>query len=84
MIVSENAVMTQIMAAWCVYLLLAYLKFQSKISRSRQEIIRLSQLTLFARRFLLALLQPPGQGSSTRNSVPSTKKSAAPHPASLF
>ena len=33
---SENAVMTQIMAALCVYLLLAYLKFQSKISKSLQ------------------------------------------------
>jgi putative transposase len=31
---SENAVMTQIMAALCVYLLLAYLKFQSTQARS--------------------------------------------------
>ena len=58
---SENAVMTQIMAALCVYLLLAYLKFQSKINKSLQQILRLLQLNLFARRSLLALLQPPDQ-----------------------
>ena len=58
---SENAVMTQIMAALCVYLLLAYLKFQSKINKSLQQIIRLLQLNLFTRRSLLALLQPPDQ-----------------------
>ena len=58
---SENAVMTQIMAALCVYLLLAYLKFQSKISKSLQQIVRLLQLNLFTRRSLLALLQPPDQ-----------------------
>jgi len=56
---SENAVMTQIMAALCVYLLLAYLKFQSKIDKSLQQIMRLLQLNLFVRRSLPALLQPP-------------------------
>lgn len=56
---SKNAVMTQIMAALCIYLLLAYLKFQSKIGQSLQQIIRLLPLNLFARRSLLALLQPP-------------------------
>jgi hypothetical protein len=59
---SENAVMTQIMAALCVYLLLAYLKFKSKISKSLQQIIRLMQLNLFTRRSLLDLLQPPELG----------------------
>jgi hypothetical protein len=58
---SENAVMTQIMAALCVYLLLAYLKFQSKISKSLQQIVRLLQLNLFARRSLIDLIQPPVQ-----------------------
>lgn len=58
---SENAVMTQIMAALCVYLLLAFLKFQSKISKSLQQIIRLLQLNLFARRSLPDLLKPPDQ-----------------------
>ena len=56
---SENAVMTQIMAALCVYLLLAYLKFKSKLGKSLQQIIRLLQLNLFARRSLFALLHPP-------------------------
>jgi len=59
---SENAVMTQIMAALCVYLLLAYLKFKSKIDKSLQQIIRLLQLNLFTRRSLLDLLQPPDPG----------------------
>lgn len=59
--VTENAVMTQIMSALCVYLLLAYLKFQSKINQSLQQIIRLLQLNLFTRRSLLDLLQPPDQ-----------------------
>jgi len=56
---SENAVMTQVMAALCVYLLLAYLKFKSKLGKSLQQIIRLLQLNLFARRSLLILLRPP-------------------------
>ena len=55
--------MTQIMAALCVYLLLAYLKFQSKIGKSLQQITRLLQLNLFARRSLSALLQPPYRSS---------------------
>ena len=58
---TENAVMTQIMSALCIYLLLAFLKFQSKISQSLQQIIRLLQLNLFARRSLFDLLQPPDQ-----------------------
>jgi putative transposase len=56
---TENAVMTQIMAALCVYLLLAYLKFQSRLHQSLQQIIRLLQLNLFARRSLLDLLRQP-------------------------
>ena len=58
---TENAVMTQILSALCVYLLLAFLKFQSKISKSLQQIIRLLQLNLFTRRSLLTLLQPSDQ-----------------------
>jgi putative transposase len=56
---TENAVMTQVMVALCVYLLLAYLKFQSKLQQSLQQIIRLLQLNLFARRSLSDLLRPP-------------------------
>jgi len=58
---SKNAVMTQIMAALCMYLLLAYLKFQSRIGKSLQQITRLLQLNLFIRRPLLELLQPVQQ-----------------------
>ena len=56
--VSQNAVMTQILVALCLYLLLAYLKFQSKISKSLQQILRLLQINLFIRRPLLELLNP--------------------------
>ncbi len=44
---SKNAVMTQIWIAICVYLLLAFLKFQSKLKESMQQIFRLLQLNLF-------------------------------------
>lgn len=59
---SKNAVMTQIWVAMCMYLLLAYIKFSSKMSRSLQQILRLLQLNLFERRDLLHLLKgdPPG------------------------
>ena len=58
---SKNAVMTQIWIALCVYLLLAFIKFQSKLNKSMQQILRLLQLNLFAKRDLLALLRggPP-------------------------
>jgi putative transposase len=58
---SRNAVMTQIWIAICVYLLLAYLKFSSQISKSFQQILRLLQLNLFDRRDLRSLLvgDPP-------------------------
>ncbi len=56
---SRNAVMTQIWIVLCAYLLLAYLKFQSKISRSMQQILRLLQLNLFERRDFMELFKPP-------------------------
>jgi len=63
---SKNAVMTQIWIALCVYLLLAFLKFQSKLHRSMQQILRLLQLNLFERRGLMALLRgDPVPGRST-------------------
>ncbi len=66
---SKNAVMTQIWIALCVYLLLAFIKFQSKLKKSMQQIIRLLQINLFEKRDLLALLRgdPPGdQRESTK------------------
>lgn len=56
---TDNAVMTQVMIALCVYLLLAYLKFQSRIVHSLQQISRLVHLNLFARRDLIQLFKPP-------------------------
>ncbi len=54
---SKNAVMTQIWVAMCVYLLLAFLKFQSKLKKSMQQILRILQLNLFEKRDLMALLR---------------------------
>jgi len=54
---SKNAVMTQIWIALCVYLLLAFLKFQSKLTRNLQQLLRLLQLNLFEKRDLMALLR---------------------------
>jgi hypothetical protein len=54
---SKNAVLSQIWAALCVSLLLAYLKFASRIDLSMQQIARLLQLNLFLKRDLLALLK---------------------------
>jgi len=58
---SKNAVMTQIWIALCIYLLLAFLKFQSKLKKSMQQILRLLQLNLFEKRDMMALLRgdPP-------------------------
>ena len=54
---SKNAVMTQIWIALCVYLLLAFIKFQSEIRKSAQQILRLLHLNLFEKRDLMALLR---------------------------
>lgn len=56
---SENAVLTQIWIALCVYLVLAYLSFLSKNGLTIQQILRLLQLNLFERRDLMALFKPP-------------------------
>ncbi len=60
---SKNAVLTQIWIAMCVYLMLAFIKFQSKLGTSLQQILRILQLNLFEKRDLLALLRgdPPRQ-----------------------
>ncbi len=56
---SSNAVLTQIWIALCVYLLVAYLNFKAKLGISMQQILRLLQLNLFARRNLVGLFRPP-------------------------
>lgn len=61
---SKNAVMTQIWIAMCVYLLIAFLKFQSGLTKTMQQILRLLQLNLFDKRELMSLLRgdPPDDG----------------------
>ena len=54
---SRNAVLTQIWVAMCLYLLLAYIRFMSKLGLGMQQILRLLQLNLFERRDLMALLR---------------------------
>ena len=56
---TDNAVMTQVMVALCIYLILAYLKFQGRLSISLGQMIRLIHVNLFARRDLMKLLKPP-------------------------
>jgi len=63
---SKNAVMTQIWIALCVYLLLAFIKFQSKLKKSMQDILRLLQLNLFEKRDMMALLK----GIPVRDNLP--------------
>ena len=54
---SRNAVLTQVLSALCVYLLIAFMKFQSKITQSMQQIIRLIHTNLFSRRDLYGLFK---------------------------
>ena len=56
---SRNAVMTQLWIALCAYLVLAFLKFQSKLGHSMQQMLRLLQLNLFERRDFMELFVPP-------------------------
>ena len=66
---SNNAVMTQIWIALCVYLLLAFIKFQSQLGKSMQQMLRLLHLNLFDKRDLMALLrgEPPPRPDFNRN-----------------
>ncbi|AOV16829.1 IS4 family transposase [Acidihalobacter aeolianus] len=68
---SKNAVRTQIWIALCMYLLLAFLKFQSKLQKSTQQILRLLQMNLFEKRDLMALLRgdPPGDKQPNINQM---------------
>lgn len=54
--ISKKAVLAQIWAAMCVYLMLAWIKFTYRLSFSFQQILRLLQLNLFERRDLVKLL----------------------------
>ena len=56
---SKNAVLTQIWVAMCYFLLLAYIKFQSRFQRSLFLLHRLIQNTLLDRLSLIDLLRMP-------------------------
>ena len=49
--------MTQIWIALCVYLLLAFIKFQSTLDKSMRQILQLLQINLFEKRDLYTLLR---------------------------
>lgn len=53
---SKNAVMTQVWIAMIYYLLLAYIKFQTKFKKSLLELTRMIRETLMFRRNLIDLL----------------------------
>jgi len=53
---SKNAVLSQIWVAMIYYLLLAYIKFQTRFPRSLLELTRMVRETLFTRRPLIDLL----------------------------
>jgi putative transposase len=61
---SRNAVMPQLWIALCAYLVLAFLKFQSKLGHSMQQMLRLLQLNLFERRDFMELFAPPNRRKS--------------------
>lgn len=54
--ISKNAVLTQIWVAMIYYLLLAYIKFQTKFSKSLLELTRMVREVLFVRRSFIDLL----------------------------
>ncbi|WP_176360061.1 IS4 family transposase [Desulfosediminicola ganghwensis] len=56
---SENAVLTELWIALCVYLMLSYFKFMAKFKGSLTQLLRLLQLNIFERRPLADLLKPP-------------------------
>jgi hypothetical protein len=53
---SKNAVLSQVWVAMIYYLLLGYIKFQTRFPRSLLELTRMVRETLFARRPLIDLL----------------------------
>jgi hypothetical protein len=56
---SRNAVLTQIWIALVTILILAFYKFKAKLGQSLTQILKSLQLTLFGRRSLWELFNPP-------------------------
>ena len=53
---SKNAVLTQVWVAMCYYLLLSYIKYQTKYGSSLLQLCRVVRETLFERRSLIDIL----------------------------
>ena len=53
---SQNAVLTQIWVAMCYYLLLSYIKFQTKYRHSLQELTRMIAAVVMEQRLLIDIL----------------------------
>ena len=53
---SKNAVLTQIWVAMCYYLLLTYIKYQTKYAYSLLNLSRIIRETLFDRKSLIDIL----------------------------
>jgi hypothetical protein len=68
---STNAVITQIWIALCVYLLLAFIKFQSTLDKRMRQILQLLQINLFEKRDLYTLLRgaPPDANFGNTNQL---------------
>lgn len=69
---SKNAALTQIWIAMCVYLILAFIKLQSSLTKSMQQMLRLLQTNLFEKRGLMALLR----GDPVCDSMPDVNQMA--------
>ena len=65
---SKNAVLTQIWVAMCYYLLLTYIKYQTKYGYSLLQLSRIIRETLFDRKSLIDILTvTPEHMSAVRN-----------------
>jgi len=63
-------VLSQVYVAMIVHLLLAYLKFSSKIGWSLQEMLQLLQPNVFKRADLEAFFKPPDKMSKIKEEYP--------------
>ena len=63
--------MAQIWFALCMYVLLAFLKFQFKLTKTMRQLLRILQLNLFEKRDLMALLRgdPPRDDQVSPNQM---------------
>jgi len=67
---TKNAVLSQIYVAMIMYLLVAFLKFTSRIGWSIQEMMQLLQLNVFKRTSLETFFKPPDRISKIKECYP--------------